>query len=931
MGRIEIRVLGPFEVRVDGHQVRIPPGRAQSLLAALALSPQVAVSIERLTDLVWGEDLPSNSRRTVQTNVKRLRAALGRDSIDTVSGGYLLNIAPDDVDASRFERLLESSADDSCGERAGIEAALRLWRGSPLQGFDGCSLVDYERPRLVEQYLSAVERRAELDLAADRAGEVVAGVRDLAARHPLRESLWAPLITGLARLGRSAEALECYETIRARIADELGVDPGADLRRLHAELLRGASVEPVVPAAGTAHEPAATVPRQLPADVGSFTGRGDALTQLDELLDAAPARPVVLHGPGGIGKTTLAVHWAYRVIDRFPDGQLYVNLQGFGPGKALAPETALEALLRGLGVAAETLPADLTSRGALLRTTLADRRVLLLLDNAHDAEQVRTLLPGGSTTFVLVTSRNQLRGLAAREGAARVAVEPLPFADATELLASGLDRRRISYSREELTELATLCGRLPLAITVAAEHAGREPDARLSELIAELRDENRRLDALDTGDDPLTDVRATLSWSYDALDPDTARAFRLLGLAFGRDVSLPAAAALVGAPAATARRLLERLCDAHLLERGRSGRYVMHDLVRTYAAELTECTGDPADRDGAPRRLASWYVHSAAEAHAALRFASAVQSIEIGEPEPDVTPVAFTGYDQALAWYDAEWPALTRLISYAAERQDACTVYRLVVKTSEYLHQHRGPAEALRLRQLGRDAAASAGDRVAEAYLTVQLASSQGRLGDAARATELLEHARALFLAEGHARGESLVLMNLGVAYRTGGRLTDARRSLERALELRELGAPDTGAGVLINLAHVHIDLGDAVEATRAAVGAVASARDGGHRRAEAAATEVLGMARAVAGEHVEAEGRLREAIRINRELGSRWNEAVGLVRLGRVQRTAGRAVDARASWQHALAIVDEIGEIDTRDVTRAELVGLLGSVSGGS
>jgi Bacterial transcriptional activator domain/NB-ARC domain len=492
--------------------------------------------------------------------------------------------------------------------------------GNPLEGVQSAWLADYERPRLVERYLSGLERRIDLDIAAGRAADLVAEVRDVAGQHPLRESMWARLIVVLDRCGRQAEALECYETIRTRIAGEPGVDPGPELQRIYANLLRGTPPEPVDDEASSRPATERLVPRQLPADIESFTGRDDVLAALDALVgpdDGAgdlAERPVVimvLHGVGGIGKTTLAVHWAHRVTHRFPDGRLYLNLRGLGPGDPMGPPEALEVLLRGLGVPGDQMPADIDARSALLRTVLADRRVLLILDNARDAEQVRALLPGGGGAMVIVTSRSQLRGLAAREGAGRVAVDTLGLADAAALLAAGLEGQRVAYDEESLAELARLYGCLPLALAVAVERAGRHPDSELGDLIVELWDEHERLDAVDTGDDPLTSVRAVFSWSYQALDEETAALFRMLGRYLGTDFSLPAVAALGGLTSGRARRRLDALTDVNLLRRTRHGRYTMHDLLRTYAAELHDEIGSS---DDTVRRLISWYVHSAADA-----------------------------------------------------------------------------------------------------------------------------------------------------------------------------------------------------------------------------------------------------------------------------------------------------------------------------
>jgi DNA-binding SARP family transcriptional activator/tetratricopeptide (TPR) repeat protein len=933
--RLEVKLLGPFGVLADGKPVDVSAGRSSALLAVLAMSAGKVVSIERLADMVWGEDLPANARRSVQTYVTRLRSAIGGETITTAGAGYVLNLEPENVDALRFLQLLDHADADPSTERDRVAAALELWRGNPLEGVQSAWLADYERPRLVERYLSALERRIDLDIAAGRANELVAEVRDVAGQHPLRESIWARLIVVLDRCGRQAEALESYETIRSRIAAELGVDPGPELQRIYANLLQGTpprSDEP--PAASPGPAPDRLVPRQLPADIESFAGRDDALAALDGLIDGSTdaadlvEQPVVitaLHGAGGIGKTTLAVHWAHRVADRFPDGQLYLNLRGFGPGDPMAPAEALEVLLRGLGVPADQVPADIDARSALLRTVLADRRVLMLLDNARDAEQVRPLLPGGGGALVMVTSRSQLRGLAAREGAGRVAVDTLSLDDATAMLAAGLEGQRVAYDGASLAELAELCGCLPLALAVAVERAGRYPDSELSDLILELRDEHERLDALDTGDDPLTSVRAVFSWSYQALDEDTAETFRLVGRYLGTDFALPAVAALAGLTTGRARRLLDALTDVNLLRRTRHGRYAMHDLLRAYAAELPASgrTGE----DVAIRRLISWYVHSTADASTKLSADRDPRFMEMGEPEPGIAPLSFADGRQARDWFDAEWLTLTRVVSFAAEHGEPVAAYRLVNKLYNYIEGYRPPAEAITLQQIGREAAASVGHRADEGFITNQLGISYGRLGDYERCIEYLEQAKERFQAEQHLGGEQMVLINLGIAYRSTGRHDEALQNLQRALQLRldEEHGGDT-ATVLVNISRLHLEAGRPGEAVETAARAVEELRGKNRWESEAIALETLGMAQAAHRAYPEAEKCFREALDVHRQLGRRWREAVTLAQLGRVERDTERLDAARDSWQQALAILDEIGEMDSTDLSRAELVELIES-----
>lgn len=444
---LEVRLLGDLDIRTEGRTVELTGKRLRSLFGVLAMSARAPVPAEVLGHRIWGQREPKNVRRSVQTLVVRLRGALGADAVDSSSSGYRLAVSPDQIDAVRFIRLLDearrtSGSDD---ERQLLEAALALWRGTPFEGIDSDWLMEAEAPRLVEGYLAAVERRADLDMAARHCDGLVAELRELTGRYPARQALWVRLLNALDLDGRSAEALAAYELARRRLAAETGTQPGPELRRIQDRLLaadtaaaRGTSG----PGSSTPGGSGNLLPQSpLPPDMAGFSGRSAALASLDALLPDASAPsggPIVIaviSGPGGIGKTALAVHWAHRVQDRFADGHLYVDLRGSGPRDPLDPVAALELLLGDLGLLAEETPAGLEARSALFRSRLARRRMLVMLDNARDAAQVRPLLPG-ATSMVVVTSRSQLRGLAAREHANRIDLNALTLGDAGDDQAS---------------------------------------------------------------------------------------------------------------------------------------------------------------------------------------------------------------------------------------------------------------------------------------------------------------------------------------------------------------------------------------------------------------------------------------------------------------------------------------------------------------
>lgn len=594
MEQLDIALLGPMRVDLGGRTLDIRSGRLRAVLAVLAMSARQPVSIERLADAVWGEEPPGNARKSVQTNIVRLRRLVGSDRVRTAYAGYLLDVEPDRVDALRLARLLATAAheDDPAAQRRLLTEAVSLWRGAPFDGVASPWLAEVEAARLTELVLGAHERLVDLDLRSGRHEAVVAVLRELTARFPFREALWSRLLLALRMSGRRAEALACYELVRVKIADELGVDPSLELRRQYAELLDGA-VTPAAPAAPARPDrPPVVVPRQLPAPARDFVGRARQLEELDRVSPRSAL--VVLHGLGGVGKTALAVEWAHRARDRFPDGQLFVDLHGYGPGEPVATAVALRSLLIGAGVPESRVPLDLEACSSTLRTVLSDRSILLVLDNAQDASHVRPLIPGAGSV-ALVTSRNQLHELAVREGAHRIGLDPLSPAESAALLRAKLTDPPQVIDLDALDEIAELCGHLPLALSIAAERSASTSGCGVRGLLDELRDGRRRLGALAIGDET-GDMRAVLARSYRTLDPLAARAFRLLGRHPGSLIDIAAAAVLLETTTYGAGAVLDSLADRHLLRRVANRRFELHGLVRAYAAELVHSDDSRRER-----------------------------------------------------------------------------------------------------------------------------------------------------------------------------------------------------------------------------------------------------------------------------------------------------------------------------------------------
>ncbi len=892
---IEVRVLGPLEVLRDGRPLPLTSNRLRALLAALATSAGSVVSADTLVSAVWGRTLPASPRSSLQTYVARLRRLLGDEVIVTRPGGYQLQLGADQVDALRFLRLVGASRGASY-ERDNLVEGLTLWRGVPYEGIESEWLAESEGGRLVEAYLDALERAADLDLAAGRAGDLLDRLRTASEWHPLREPLWARLMLALDATGRRADALALYEQFRARLADQLGTDPGPRLRQAYDRLVGGGSDD---------------VPRQLPSDIARFTGRADVLNALDELTSAGHAIGV-LHGTGGVGKTAAVVHWAHGVGSQFPDGQLFVNLHGFGPGQPVPPSVALDGLLRSLGVQGRNIPETVGSRAAMLRKLLAGRRTLLVLDNARDVEQIRPLLPGGRNLAV-VTSRNRLRDLE-HPRVRRIQVGELSRGEAMEFLVTALREERPEQEVEDLEGLVDLCGRLPLALAVAAEQAGRHPQDELRRLVTDLRNRHDRLDALEVAGDPSSSVRTVFSWSLATLPADCVRAFALLGLHPGPDFAVPAASALIGTPAG---RLLGQLVEAHLVEQRRPGRYQFHDLLRAYAAERAADLV-PADRDAARTRMFGWYVHTTANARIAIG-----RGESLGEtgPLPDgVTPQDFADEAEAFGWLDTERAALVALVDVADGLSDPAA-HRIAEQMSSYLIVRYVIGELLRTQQIALDVARRTGDERAEAVATGKLGSVYRMHGDNELSRDMHSEALAQFDKLGDDLGRAVAMANLGTVLQALGDDFGALDCHEQGVALaREIGDTDQVALLLNNMSISYLRTGRSAEAIAACREALALPRSRTFQHGTAHMWDSLGQALTAHGDYDEAIEAYQTSLAEVRTLGDPWGEAIVLSNLGDALREAGRAGEAVQSWRHALTVMEDNAIADSHEVNRTEL-----------
>ncbi len=927
---MQFGLLGPLLVRSGGTELPVPRGHLRAILAALLLKANRDVPIEAIADTVWGESPPPSAEVTIRNHIRRLRKALGepgRERISTRPRGYRISVADGELDLDRFAGLV-ASAQAAARDRswnatvAQADQALALWRGQPLADTGSDALTLREVPRLAELRLQVLETRIEARLNLGYHSQVVADLQGLCAAHPLREHLHALLMLALRRSGRQAEALAAYQDVRRVLVEQLGADPGAELQKLHQQILTADRAELPAPALGATGGQAAEVPRQLPPAVARFTGRTAELQMLNQMLNQAGDSPgtVVISaigGTAGVGKTALAIHWAHQVADRFPDGQLYADLRGFDPDGA--PVTAAEvvrAFLDALGTPTQRIPPSPEARQGLYRSLLADRRMLIVLDNASDEQQVRPLIPATPGTLVLVTSRRQLTGLAAASSARLLSLDVLTEAEATQMLTARIGAGRAIADPGAAAEIARLCARLPLALAVTAARAHARPGFPLADLAGELRDISTRLDALDTGD-PGSCVRAVFSWSCRQLTPDAARMFRLLGLHPGPDISGPAAASLAGHSRTEAGRLLAELTRAHLIAEHAPGRYAFHDLLRAYAADQAATTDSDADRHQAACRLLGHYLHTACSA---MLLLSTRDPIALEPMRPGVTLESFTDRQQARAWFMAEHYVLRNAVSLAAATGfDACA-WQLPWALVPFLDWQGHWHDLRDTQRIALAAAARTGDPAGQAVCLQRLGFACARLGDYDEAHTHLEACLDLYRQLGDRASEARAHQSLGWASEQQGRYADSLEHAEQAFALFEVVGHQAGQAEALNaVGFSHALLGNYHQARTLCRQALVMSRDIADRHGEALSWDSLGYTEHHLGQYAEAAACYGHAIGLYRELGDRYLEANTLTHLGDSCHASGDARRALDAWQQAHDILDDLQHPDT-DQVRAKL-----------
>jgi len=918
-------VLGPVEIHTDdGRIVTLPRRQERCLLGILLLEAGHVVPLPRLVGLLWDGDPPARAAQALRTYVARIRSLLARaGAVDhgvrlvSAHGGYILDVDTDAVDAHRFRSLLKEAATADLATRDRIlQECLALWHGPALDRAASdeqrdrlCADLTELRVRAVEEYLAT-----ELDLGRHRA--VLPELIRYRAEHPDRERLVELHMLALYRDGRTADALEAYERFRVRLADRLGADPGSALQHLHRAILRGEPLAAPRPSAAAAPADFAPVPAQLPADLPSFVGRAEPLHELDGLLADSGDTVLIstVSGTAGVGKTALAVHWAHQVRHRFPDGQLYINLRGFDPaGTVVPPEAAVRRFLEALNVPPQRIPADADAQTDLYRTLVADKRMLVLLDNARDAGQVRPLLPGTPGCLVVVTSRNQLTSLIAIEGARSITLHLLTTEESTDLLARRIGTGRVTAEPDAVAQVIAYCARLPLALAIVAAHAVGRRDLPLAGLTAELRDARDRLDAL-SGDDPQIDVRTVFSWSYRTLSTDAARLFRLLGRHPGPDLSAPAATSLAAVPPARAWTLLAELVQANLLTEHAPGRYTFHDLLRAYAAGLADLIGTGQQRRAATHRLLDHYLHTANVA------------AQLIDPQRDhiTVPPARTGVvaetiktnAEAMAWLTVEHQVLLAAIDHATDAGFDRHAWQLAWTLVNFLDRRGRWHEAATIQTRALVAARRLDDRPGQVFSHRRLAAAHTRLGRYDTAVTHFQQALDLCGELGDDIGEARVRLGLAEVLERQGRHRDALAHAERALDVFHAADHQTGEALALNQAGwLHALLGEHRQALTQCRQALPMHQQVGNRRAEAATWDTLGFAHHHLGHYTRAVSCYQRAVNLYRTAGEAFDTAAVLRHLGDTHLANGSADTARDTWRQALTILTELGHPDADTV----------------
>ena len=910
---MEIRLLGPVQARIGATTVDLGPRQRRLVLAVLALEINRLVPVDRLVELVWPVRPPRTASHAVRVSVSSIRALISEAGADltvvTRGSGYQLRADPMLIDVHRFQELVTRSHDiaDDQARLALLDEALGLWRGPALVDTADPEVIEELVGGLTETRLVAQEDRFDALLGLGRHQEALGELTTLADQHPTRERLVGQLMLALHRGGQSSRALAVSRRTRTLLAEELGLDPGDELSRLELAILRNDQALTI-----SAEQPPVTmtVPALLPPAIGDFTGREAQFAA----LDAAGAVKVVV-GTAGVGKTALAVQWGHRVRAKFPDGQLYVNLNGYSVGPPVQPLHALSQFLRAVGVPPDQVPVDLAEATGLYRTLLADRKVLVLLDNVVNAEQVRALLPAGPDCQVVITSRDRLDGLVALDGAQRLALDVMSPDEALSLLRRMIGGERIDADPAAAQVLASTCARLPLALRITAAQLASHPWQPIADHVAAL-DQGDLLASLRIDGDEQSAVRAAFDLSYSGLKPAAQELFRRLGLIPGPDVSAESAAALISSTVGVATRLLDQLAAAHLVDQPEPGRYTCHDLLRHYARERS-CEQDSAqEREEVLCRLLDNYLRHARAAVGVLY----PNMLQLVPPTKDL----FDDFASALAWLDAERPSLIAAIHHAARAGLKERAWLLADALRAYLYQRGEITDWFSVARLALSL--STEDARANATALFSLGTAHYAVNQYAEATQMWTAALELFRETGWLFGQACVLNNLGLVSESTGELTTAGAYYEQALRVGlRLGSRFAEGMTLVNLGVLVQQRGEIDRAIDFCRRGLTVQREI-NPRAEGTMLTFLGGALYQRGELDEALESCTAGLACSRELGAHIDEAQSQAYIAQIQHAAGRSDEALAAALVAVEIATDKASVRTE----AYVLTVLGAITGG-
>jgi DNA-binding SARP family transcriptional activator/tetratricopeptide (TPR) repeat protein len=934
---VHFSLLGPVRAWRGQSELDLGPNQQRAVLALLLLRANQLATVDDLIELLWERDPPSSAVNVIHKYIGAIRRLLEPDLATRASGRWL----------TRHGGAYRLTADEGMSDLLAFRAAVQKARSAradnrPADALDllmealglrrgacGEGLEFYGRHRdyftaVDQEYAAVVAEAADTALGVAQPLRVLPLLRQVASGELLNESLQARLILVLAATGQQALALSHYQTVRERLGDELGVDPGTELRTAHSRVLRQELTEhparsaaqagpgtsprrPAIPVSASSGIPSPLVPpAQLPADLPTFAGRESELSQVAPILSpdgtAATVAVCAIDGMAGIGKTTFAIHWAHHIAKNFEDGQLYINLRGFDSSASpLAPTDALRTLLYSLGVPAGHIPDDPDAQAGLYRSVLAGKRVLIVLDNASDATQVRPLLPGNAGCLVIATSRNPLTGLAMTDGARLLTLGlPSPLT-ARETVERRLGADRVAAEPEAVQSIIALCGRLPLALAIVSARAAAHPGFTLASIAAELRRTPGRLDAFGAAG-VAADARTVFSWSYRHLGPQACRLFRLLSLQPAADITAAASASLLGERPELASQLIAELTSTALLTEHQPGRYSFHELTRAYAAELSDGTDTPADRCEALGRLLDHYLHSAYAAQVELKAHR--EPIEPGPPLPGVTPERFRDYESAMSWFTAERQVLNASVVLAAESDFGFPAWQLAL-TMQQFYQWRGFFHDWKnTMETALRAAGQAADQPGQGHVLRSLAGACYYLDRPDEAVWYLERAQVIYTALGYTTEHAYLHSSFGEVFTHQGRLQLAIEHNQKALALyREAGYRRGEARAIADIGGAHSALGDYADAVSYLERGIALAQEVGKPHQEGKVRKDLGVVRSKLGQQDKAVEQFGLALVLIRGVGDRPMEAETLLALGDALAAQGHDDAACDAWEQASVI----------------------------